>query len=144
MNKTCLVVATTVSILAVSVSLTERSQASERGKGVWQKKANFNSSSKVHKKQPHLTKSGLPFTSKTTTSNPCERARSIIAGYAFENVLAKTCEGTTYNFEATRGGDTFLIEISPLNGDLTRVEKLDANAKPPIARLPREATDGPD
>jgi hypothetical protein len=55
----------------------------------------------------------------------CEWARSIVSGYAFENVEAKACEGSMYDFEAMRGGKRFSIQISALNGELIKVQRID-------------------
>lgn len=60
----------------------------------------------------------------TPPPSRCEWARSIVAGYAFGNVQAKSCEGSIYVFEGTRDVRTFLIEISGIDGDLIKVEKV--------------------
>jgi hypothetical protein len=58
----------------------------------------------------------------------CEWARSIVAGYAFGNVEATNCRGSVYRFEATRDEKRFSIEVSAVNGQLTKVEKLQATS----------------
>jgi hypothetical protein len=58
----------------------------------------------------------------------CEWARSIVAGYAFGNVEATNCSGSVYRFEATRDEKRFSIEVSAVNGQLTKVEKLEATS----------------
>jgi hypothetical protein len=57
----------------------------------------------------------------------CEWARSIVKGYAFDNVEPKKCEGSILSFEAIRSGQKFQIEVSALNGDLISVEKIGAD-----------------
>jgi hypothetical protein len=64
--------------------------------------------------------SGQP---KTTENVSCEKARSIIAGYGFGDVQTKSCEGKTYSFAATRGGKSFSVTVSALNGELTEVKR---------------------
>lgn len=60
----------------------------------------------------------------------CEWARSIVNGYAFANVEARTCEGSIYSLEATREGKRFSIQISALNGELIKVERIESGIDP--------------
>lgn len=55
----------------------------------------------------------------------CEWARSIVQGYVFENVEAKRCEGSIYDFEAIREGKKFSIKVNAINGELIKVEKIE-------------------
>jgi hypothetical protein len=54
----------------------------------------------------------------------CELAQSIVSAYAFENVEIKSCDGSAYVLEGTRAGNTFEILLSPKNGELLKVQKL--------------------
>jgi hypothetical protein len=57
----------------------------------------------------------------------CDWAKSIVAAYAFENVIPKTCNLGVLRFEATRQGRKFSIQVSAVNGDLIKVERIDTN-----------------
>jgi hypothetical protein len=54
----------------------------------------------------------------------CEKAKSIIVKFAFSNVEAKSCEGNTYSFAATRSGKQFFVRVSALSGELVEVRKM--------------------
>jgi hypothetical protein len=58
------------------------------------------------------------------TPGKCEWVRSIVAGYAFENVTPRSCAGSVFTFEARRGDRTFLVQASALNGELVKVERI--------------------
>jgi hypothetical protein len=58
----------------------------------------------------------------------CEWARSIVQGYVFDNVEAKRCEGSVYDFEAIRGGKRFSIKVNAINGELIKVEKFEVTS----------------
>lgn len=59
----------------------------------------------------------------TAASVSCDKAKSIIAGYGFGNVETKSCTGKVYSFAATRGGKSFSVKVSALNGELTEVKR---------------------
>lgn len=56
-------------------------------------------------------------------SSKCQKARTVIQGYAFTDVRAKSCEGDSYLFSATRDKSSFSIRISPRTWELTEVSK---------------------
>jgi hypothetical protein len=56
----------------------------------------------------------------------CEWARSIVQGYLFEDIEAKTCKGSIYDFEAMRGAKKFSIRVNAINGELIKVEKIES------------------
>ncbi len=56
----------------------------------------------------------------------CEWVRSIVVGYAFENVAPKVCTGSVFTYEARRGGRSYLVQASALTGELIKVERTDA------------------
>lgn len=58
------------------------------------------------------------------TPTRCEWAKSIVAGFAFENVKATACDRSVLAFEATRDGRKYAIEVSAINGDLIKVERI--------------------
>jgi hypothetical protein len=43
-------------------------------------------------------------------------------------VEATNCRGSVYRFEATRDEKRFSVEVSAVNGQLTKVEKLEATS----------------
>ena len=53
----------------------------------------------------------------------CDWVRSIVAGYAFENVTPQVCTGSVFTYEARRADRTYLIQASALNGELIKVER---------------------
>ncbi|HEY7749686.1 MAG TPA: hypothetical protein VH933_13550 [Aestuariivirgaceae bacterium] len=61
--------------------------------------------------------------SNTAGSVSCDKAKSIVSGYGFGNVEAKSCSGETYSFSAQRGGKNFSITVSALSGELTEVKR---------------------
>lgn len=56
----------------------------------------------------------------------CEWVKSIVVGYAFEDVTPKICTGGVFTYQARRGDRTFHIQASALNGELLKVERTDA------------------
>ena len=54
----------------------------------------------------------------------CKRAKALVEGYAFANVEARTCEGNSYLFSATRDKSTFSIRVDPQTWELTEVAKV--------------------
>jgi hypothetical protein len=57
------------------------------------------------------------------TSVSCDKAKSILSGYGFGEVEAKSCNGEVYSFAAKRDGKTFAVKVSALNGELTEVKR---------------------
>lgn len=53
----------------------------------------------------------------------CDKARSIITGYGFGSIETRSCSGNVYSFAAVRGGKTFSVKVSALNGELTEVKR---------------------
>jgi hypothetical protein len=69
------------------------------------------------------TAPAVPAAPKTTTNVSCDKAKSIISGYGFGDVQTRSCEGKTYSFAAKRGGKSFSVKVSSLNGELTEVKR---------------------
>jgi hypothetical protein len=64
-----------------------------------------------------------PTAEAKSTGVSCDKAKSIITGYGFGNIETKSCEGDVYSFAAVRGGKTFSVKVSALNGELTEVKR---------------------
>lgn len=56
----------------------------------------------------------------------CEWVRSIVVGYAFEDVAPKVCTGSVFTYGARRGGRSYIVQASSLTGELVKVERTDA------------------
>ena len=54
----------------------------------------------------------------------CSKAANIVSGYGFDSVQTGSCSGSTYSFNASRGGKAYLIKVNAANGELTEVKKL--------------------
>jgi hypothetical protein len=52
----------------------------------------------------------------------CEESQTIVAEYGFKDVKAEFCTGSQHNFNATRDGSTFWIQI--VAGELAKVKRL--------------------
>jgi hypothetical protein len=93
-------------------------------KASWRRSGNFNTpqSPNRQKKPPSMIKQMAPLTG----SARCKWAQSIVSDYAFENVKARSCEGSFYIFEATRAGKVFTIHLSR-SGELLKVEQFQPN-----------------
>jgi hypothetical protein len=88
----------------------------------WRRTNNFN----AHQPFTPKKKQSSPRRQTVPLSGParCIWAQSIVSDYAFENVRAKSCEGSPYIFEGTRGGKAFTVQIDIDSGELLKVEKL--------------------
>lgn len=77
------------------------------------------------KKKPtaKTTTAAKPKPTTAAASVSCDKARSIITGYGFGNIETKSCSGNIYSFAATRGGKSFSVKVSALNGELTEVKR---------------------
>lgn len=86
------------------------------------------------KTQPPVSKppAPAPAPAKTATvSEPqpqpgrisCKRAESIVAGFGFTDIEARSCTGKSYDFAARRDGKPFSIKLSAVNGELTEVTR---------------------
>jgi hypothetical protein len=64
-----------------------------------------------------------PKTEAKNTFVSCDKARSIITGYGFGSIETRSCSGNIYSFAAVRGGKTFAVKVSALNGELTEVKR---------------------
>jgi hypothetical protein len=64
-------------------------------------------------------------TAKTTVSDnvSCDKAKSIVTGYGFSDIQTMSCSGSIYSFAANRGGKSFAVKVSALNGELTEVKR---------------------
>src|SRR5262245_18105070 len=54
----------------------------------------------------------------------CEKAQAIVAEYGFKDIRTELCLGNYLNFNATRDGKPFWIQILAANGELARVRLL--------------------
>jgi hypothetical protein len=93
-------------------------------KASWRRSGNFNSlqSPNRQKKPKFVIKQTAPVAGPAR----CKWAQSIVSDYAFENVKARSCEGSFYIFEATRAGKVFTIHLSS-SGELLKVERFQPN-----------------
>jgi len=62
------------------------------------------------------------------SSKSCNKAKSIIGKYGFEDIEAKSCRGKVYHFSATRNGKRFSVKISALTLELTEIKKVLSSA----------------
>lgn len=67
-------------------------------------------------------------TTGTATGAPtgnltCDKAKSIVSGYGFADIQTQSCSGQVYSFAAKRGGKSFAVKVSALNGELTEVKR---------------------
>lgn len=53
----------------------------------------------------------------------CDKAKSIVTGYGFSDIQTMSCAGSVYSFAANRGGKSFAVKVSALNGELTEVKR---------------------
>jgi hypothetical protein len=58
-----------------------------------------------------------------TGSVTCDRAKSIVSGYGFAEIQTQSCNGEVFSFAAKRGGKSFAVKVSALNGELTEVKR---------------------
>ena len=58
------------------------------------------------------------------SSKNCNKAKSIIGKYGFEDIETKSCNGKIYHFSATRKGKRFSVKINALTSELTEVKKV--------------------
>ncbi|MFL5259325.1 MAG: hypothetical protein ACJ8AS_06190 [Hyphomicrobiales bacterium] len=61
----------------------------------------------------------------TSKSLSCDKAASVVSGYAFTDVKPVTCTGTKYRFRAVRGGQPYSVTVSAVDGTLVNVTKQD-------------------
>lgn len=61
----------------------------------------------------------------TSKGLSCDKAASVISGYAFSDVKPVTCTGTKYRFRAMRGGQPYSVTVSAADGTLVNVAKQD-------------------
>jgi hypothetical protein len=62
------------------------------------------------------------------SSKRCNKAKSIIGKYGFEDIETKSCSGKVYHFSATRNGKRFSVKINALTSALTEVKKVLSSA----------------
>jgi hypothetical protein len=95
------------------------------------KEATATASVPAKEKKPTATASTVPEKAEKPAASStekgklisCEKAGTIVSGYGFEAVKPSDCEGQLYEFTATRGGKSYTIKLSSLNGELTEVKK---------------------
>ena len=61
----------------------------------------------------------------TSKSLSCDRAASVVSGYAFTDVKPVTCSGAKYRFQAMRGSQPYSVTVSAVDGTLLDVTKQD-------------------
>jgi hypothetical protein len=54
----------------------------------------------------------------------CGKGAEIVSGYGFTSVKPRSCTGTSYSFDASRGASGYLIKLSAATGEITDVTKL--------------------
>ena len=62
--------------------------------------------------------------SPTAGAIGCSKGAEIVSGYGFTSVKPRSCSGTNYSFDATRGASGYLIKLSAATGEITDVTKL--------------------
>src|SRR5215207_1034954 len=62
------------------------------------------------------------------SSKSCNKAKSIIGKYGFEDIETNSCEGKVYHFSATRNGKRFSVKINALTSELTEIKKVASSA----------------
>ena len=62
------------------------------------------------------------------SSKSCNKAKSIISKYGFEDIETKSCNGRIYHFSATREGKRFSVKINTLTSALTEIKKVISSA----------------
>jgi hypothetical protein len=70
-----------------------------------------------------LTKTSAEPTPKTKTIG-CTSGAAIVTGYGFAGVTPKACTGATYAYNAQRGGNAYVIQLTAATGEITDVKKL--------------------
>lgn len=63
-------------------------------------------------------------TASAATAISCDKAEEIVSGYGFANVTPATCTGQFFAFNATRSGNTYVINLNSASGELTAVNKV--------------------
>ncbi len=54
----------------------------------------------------------------------CTAGAAVVTGYGFADVKPKICTGNTYTYSASRGGKSFIIELTASSGEVVDVKKL--------------------
>ena len=62
------------------------------------------------------------------SSKSCNKAKSVIGKYGFEDIETKSCTGKIYHFSATRTGTRFSVKINALTSELTEIKKVLSSA----------------
>lgn len=67
-----------------------------------------------------------PRNPRKLTSNQlsCNKAKTIVSGFGFSDITARTCTGTVYDFNAKRDGKPYSVKVSSLSGELKGVKKI--------------------
>ena len=99
----------------------------------WHRQGNFNTPQAPSRRK----KPSSPARQILPEAGParCVRVQSKVSEYAFENVKVRSCEGSTYIFEATREGRAFTIYMSIDTGELLKVEKFQSGGTEQTNRL---------
>ena len=75
------------------------------------------------KKTTASDKTTAPTETTASASVSCDKAKSIVTGYGFSDIQTTSCSGSVYSFAANRGGKSFAVKVSALNGELTEVKR---------------------
>jgi peptidoglycan hydrolase-like protein with peptidoglycan-binding domain len=62
------------------------------------------------------------------SSKSCDKAKSIIGKYGFEDIETESCKGKIYHFLASRKGKRFSVKIDALTSELTEVKSVLSSA----------------
>ena len=73
---------------------------------------------------PEVKLTGAAKPAPSTKSIGCTAGAAVVTGYGFGDVKPKTCTGSTYAYTASRGGKSYLIELTATNGEVVNVKKL--------------------
>jgi hypothetical protein len=63
-----------------------------------------------------------------TLSKSCNKSRSIIGKWGFEDIETNSCMGKVYHFSATRKGKRYSVKINALTSALTEVKRVLSSA----------------
>lgn len=65
-----------------------------------------------------------PTTAPAVKGIGCTAGAAVVTGYGFADVKPKICTGNTYTYSASRGGKSFIIELTASSGEVVDVKKL--------------------
>jgi len=76
--------------------------------------------------KPRIAQTLKPSLQKASTQPArlsCEKAGTIVSSYGFSGVTSSSCAGKVYAFAGSRDGQSYVIEVDAVSGELTKVRK---------------------